>query len=486
MPNISPLHTVCPTGSEINALAGVSLEIALGEQLAIVGPNGSGKSTLGLCLANLITPTSGEVGVRASSASDAPDPANTEPHAAIVFQTPDDNLVAETVSEEISLALEHCVGDDARGASVVELLDEFGVGHLADRRLDRLSGGEKQIVAVVCAFASGRQLIVLDEPTSHLDPPGRRHFFEFLDSLTGSNVSSEFTGRSVVLVTQYPEEARRFARVIELAEGDVVYDGSSSDWKSAEPSETLPEIDAAVPENAPVILRVEDLTQVATPDWPLPEYPLREISLRVRTGEMIGLCGPIGAGKTTLAYHVAGLIDRYVGEITFPGSGSEEPLYPALMIQFPERQLFCATVAEDVAAGLRDTGLTADRQRERADRVLSELGLPPERFAGRSPFGLSGGQKRRAAMAGIAILKRPLFILDEPTAALDQDGLERLTDLCRRWQAEGISHILISHDLPILQRLTKRAWVLDRGRLVFDGSWGELKNHPEITGPIGF
>jgi len=453
----------------VRALDEVSLSVRAGERVAITGGNGSGKSTLGLCLAGLISPSCGHV--RSSSP------------AAVVFQSPDDNLIAATPGDEIALTLEHRFGSDVTESAVKQCLARFGLSHLGTRPMERLSGGERQVIALACALTAGRDLLVLDEPTAHLDPPARRSILEALIHMP----SDSSRGVARVLITQYENEVRQCERVIHLGAGRVLYDGHPEGWSGLESEYGHGD----VPDDMPLrpgreILQTVGLSQVDSPGWPLPESALADVHVSIRQGEAIAICGPIGSGKTTFAYHLAGLIPRFAGRIErFPFSGRRDSL-PVVMIQFPERQLFCPTVDEDIAFGLRRRGYSGADIQSTTLRVMSHFGLPMATFAQRSPFSLSGGQKRRAALACLSALPADLYILDEPNASLDGEGYASLSGQCRRWLNDEKSFILISHDLAFLRALTRRVWVLDRGRILFDGSWAELDRSPQVLESIGF
>ncbi|MEW5701734.1 MAG: ATP-binding cassette domain-containing protein [Candidatus Zixiibacteriota bacterium] len=460
-------------GDAIPALTDVSLTVVSGERVAIVGPNGSGKSTLALILAGLLAPTRGRVIVESGQA--------IPPYGAIVFQSPEDNLIGATVLEEMMLTLEHVVDGGPVEAIARETLQSYGLGNLIDRSTDSLSGGEKQKVAVACARASQRRLIILDEPTSHLDASGRREFFAYLEAATKGGVGA---APAMVLVTQYEEEARRLPRIIALDAGRIVYDGPSAGWAGAQndhgPGLPVPK----APPDAPVIVRARGLRQVDSHLWPIPDHPLEDITVEIRAGDAIGLCGPIGAGKTTLALHLAGLIERWEGEMTWCDMPGHEA--PAMVMQFPERQLFCSTVLDDVAVGPKARGLKSGELATAVTIALDRVGLPAATFARRAPFSLSGGQRRRAALAGIAAIPSRLYLLDEPQASLDAEGQASLESLLRDWLERRAAYVIISHDLEFLRRLTRRVWVLDKGRIIFDGTWAALERHGGVLDAIGF
>jgi energy-coupling factor transport system ATP-binding protein len=454
-------------GTEILALDDVSISIRSGERVCLVGPNGSGKSTLALLMAGLINPSAGVVSV------DGHPP--IPPTGAIAFQSPEDNLLGTTVAEELALSIEHRVHAVNPFASVEDWLELFGLIELAKDEVGHLSGGQKQIVALACALASDKPMIVMDEPTSHLDPPGRRRLWEFLVALPSAGGDTP----AIVLVTQYRDDVTRFDRVIALDCGRIIYDGPPADWLMPHPP-VATEPPAPPSEPGPVVLSVRGLGQMSQPGWPLPPHPVRNVSLEIRAGEAIGLCGPIGAGKTTLALLLAGLLDRYDGTRTCAGG------QPVMLIQFPERQLFCRTCADEIAVGLRRQGLSDQTIADRVRESLALVGLPPNEFARRDPFSLSGGQKRRLIIAAAAALTAPLYILDEPQAALDEAGISMLRTLTEHWRTRGASYLLISHDLAFLRQLTHRLLVISGGELVFDGDWDRVGASPKPLLDIGF
>lgn len=453
-------------GSHTGALVGINLTIRSGEKVAIIGPNGSGKSTLALLIAGLMNPTSGVIAGNAIHAG--------LPTGAMVFQSPDDNLIGESVREELEMCLEHAVLSAEIGSTAEDVLHRFGLEKFADRLTSQLSGGEKQVVALACAIAAGRPIVVLDEPTSHLDPPGKRMLWKFLDEVTAS-----VDAPAIVVVTQYAAEVSHFDRLVILNNGRKIFDGHPGSWSTPETS-LYSRIEYPPTFDGPPIVSCRSLGQVAMPGWPLPETPIRNVSLEIRKGEAIALCGPIGAGKTTLALLLAGLLKKHSGDLKTSGDPS------VMLIQFPERQIFCRTVEEEVAYGMVAKGTTKSDANARAHEALISVGLDPSLFSKRDPFSLSGGQKRRVMLAAANVLDAPFYILDEPQAALDDDGLSAIRALCSNWLARGASYFLISHDLEFLRGLTSRVLVLSQGEIRFDGGWDSLDRSSNLLSDIGF
>jgi energy-coupling factor transport system ATP-binding protein len=347
-------------------------------------------------------------------------------------------------------------------AEVEEAITRFGIESLADRKTSQLSGGEKQIVAVACAMMSHRSIIVLDEPTSHLDREGKELLWRFLDAAAACE-----NPQAIVVVTQYAHEVSHFDRVIVLDSGSIIHDGPPLPASPTQIAPTRLPITPPKSDRQPV-LSVKGLTQVEDSGWEIPESPPRDVTLSIRPGEAIALCGPIGAGKTTLALHLAGLVDKFDGERSYQGRP------PVMIMQFPERQIFCRSVEEEVAYGLIARGMPKTEALSESSHAMTRVGLDPAAFRHRDPFSLSGGQKRRVMLAVASAIPSDLYILDEPQAALDDDGLAALDSLCRSWHEQEIAYIVISHDYEVLRSLTTRVIALERGRVAFDGLWPQF------------
>lgn len=463
-------------GTLRDALRDVSLTVRPGGRVAVTGPNGSGKSTLALVMAGLLGVSDGEVtfGDDLSKSPSSP--------AALLFQDPDDNLIGDTALADVALSLEYANQTSERWVRAREILSRAGLSHLADRPLTQTSGGEKQSVALVSAMATGKPFLILDEPTSHLDPPSRRALLDRLvdhvDDLEPGSLRP-----AIVLITQYEEEAGRFPRVIALREGRIVHDGPP--LPSSMPRRRVRRAGSdRVPPPGEAIVTVDNLSVPALPAEGK-QGRLSGINVVIHRGESIALIGPMGAGKSTLAFSLTGIAGDNGNAVRWHIPQSRESA-PALMIQFPERQLFCPTVHEEVTCGPKARGLGEVAVQTRAIASMQRAGLSPERDSGLSPFSLSGGQRRRVALAAIAACPAALYILDEPTASLDRDGIERVADSVRGWVSEGAAVILISHDLDWLRGLTSRLWVLKAGRLIYDGDWDDNPAASIALSDIGF
>lgn len=195
---------------------------------------------------------------------------------------------------------------------------------------------------------------------------------------------------------------------------------------------------------------------------------LSDLTLRVEPGDRVGLMGASGSGKSTLLLVMAGLRRPQRGSIE---RGAQ---LPSLVFQFPERHLFGETVREDVAYGLREGGTAAAEIDRRVQEALEEVGLPPAEFAARAPFRLSGGEMRRAALAGALAQQRPVLLLDEPTLGLDAEGCARLRTSLARVHARGVAIWIASHDADFIAATCDRIVALDAGRIAYDGPATEL------------
>ncbi len=243
-----------------------------------------------------------------------------------------------------------------------------------------------------------------------------------------------------------------------------------------------------------MILKAEHVDYVYSKGQPEETYALRDVSFSVKRGDFTGIIGHTGSGKSTLIQHLNGLLKPAAGKITVDGyeitSGNvpmrEVRRKAGLVFQYPEYQLFEETVAKDVAYGPGNMGLSEEEKEQRVREAMALTGLPYDEFAGRSPFDLSGGQKRRAAIAGILAMRPEILILDEPTAGLDpQTHREILDMICRIRESTGTTVILVTHNMDDAARLCDKILVMDQGTLVLSGTPEEVFSQPGMLKQIG-
>jgi energy-coupling factor transport system ATP-binding protein len=527
------------------ALRDIDIEIAARSWVAIIGANGSGKSTLARHFNGLLLPDKGRVLVDGLDTADADELIEVRQKVAFVFQNPDNQMVATSVEDDIAFGPENLgLPPQEIGRRLTEALAITGLTDKRRQAPHLLSGGEKQRVAIAGALAMRSAYMVLDEPTSMLDPQLRLSVIATLRKLHRE------LGLTIIYVTNVMEEALLAERVLVLETGQLVKDGppaeifSDAKWLQKRQLALPPacQIAAVLAEagckELAGCLTVEDLLKqiqrpedrrqrtedrgqrtedrgqrtddegrshgdvgrddhgapIAQPvrgDRPIIETrrlcfayraaglpsvdALVEVDLEIAQGEIVGLIGHSGSGKSTLAQLLTGLIMPISGEV-FVGGVSNLALpkgaifrSAGLVFQYPEQQLFAETVAEEVAFGARNFGMFEQKLPKVVENALREVGLPPQEFLQRSPFALSGGQKRRLCIACVLAMNTKILIFDEPTAGLDEGGRQWMLQLARRLQGQGKTIVWISHNMEEVAELAGRIIVLHQGRVVKDG-----------------
>ena len=239
-------------------------------------------------------------------------------------------------------------------------------------------------------------------------------------------------------------------------------------------------------------IEVKNLTHIYMEGTPFEARALDSVSLSIRDGEFIGVIGHTGSGKSTLIAHLNALDRPEPGTVFVNGMGlgakdadlAKVRRTVGLVFQYPEYQLFEETVAKDVAFGPRNLKLPEDEVQARVRRAMEMVGLA-ERYADRSPFDLSGGQKRRAAIAGVLAMEPSILILDEPAAGLDPVGRREMLDLVKRIHEAGTTVVMVSHSMDDVGRLCDRLIVLEHGHVAFTGTPAEVFRHGDELRAIG-
>lgn len=235
-------------------------------------------------------------------------------------------------------------------------------------------------------------------------------------------------------------------------------------------------------------IRIEDLSKIYSPGLPYETKALDHVSFTVEAGEFIGIIGHTGSGKTTLVQSIAGLLEPSDGRIVsvhadgtetvISQKGKESALVRrkvGIVFQYPEYQLFEETVMKDVCFGPKNQGLSLEEQKERARAALDLVGIDADDKGEVSPFELSGGQKRRVAIAGVLAMRPEVLILDEPTAGLDPKGHDDILEMIRRIRQEmDMSIILVSHNMDDVAEYADRVLVMNHGKMVFLGTPKEV------------
>lgn len=437
-------------------LSGLSLAISPGELVAVVGANGCGKSTLGrvLCAAQLIEDGSCTV--------DGYDPARDPSERLIVralvgrvCQDPLSQVVSASVFDEVAFGPRNLgLDEDAVRDRVLSALGAVGMSSYADRVTTQLSGGELQRIAIAGVLAMAPRYLVLDEPTAQLDPRTRDDFRALFLRLA----HEEEMG--IVLITHDRQEIDVADRVIDLS-GMMGEPRSSPHIPKGRPSARPGSHVEALARGDEKTNPVLSLRGVGYSYGSIPV--LRDVTLSLQSGEVVMLTGPSGAGKSTLGLIASGMLPPDVGEVKL---GQDEPRPGDIGIAFqrPEGQFFLDSVFDEIAFGLRNLGWDDDEVDRGVRRALVDVGLD-EALLGTSPFALSGGQARRVALASVLALNAPVYVLDEPTAALDEAGRDFIHDLVCRMAGRGHAVLVITHDLEEWRPFATRELLLRDGVL---------------------
>lgn len=515
----------------INALKDISLDIHENEYVAIIGPNGSGKTTLARCFNGLIRPTSGTIRIDTLDVSDPSNLWEVRRSTGMVFQNPDNQIVSVTVEREIAFGLENLgLPSSAIQDRVEAALEEFQLSAYRHHPPHRLSGGEKQHLAIASVMAMEPRYLILDEPTSLLDPRSRRELITLLN-----HIHSE-TGTTIIHITQFPDEALRSKRLIVLVDGTVVQDGPPASifthadrlvqWGLEAPvafqlNETLrhsghallqdvltgpvdfteEEVKEDRPLPEPTIsppepddrIRTQQLCHVYDSGLPTETRALEDVTLGIQKGECVALIGSTGSGKTTLAEHLIGFLKPTSGSVLIDSIHIWEEKKRmdeirrkiGLVFQFPEIQFFEETVEAEVSFGPRQLDLQQDEIEIRVRNGLQLVGLDPDTFNSRSPCTLSAGEQRLVAIASILSMKPEILILDEPTAGLDPKGVSRIQNLVRTLHESGMTILLISHHIDLVAQVAGRVIVLNEGTIILDGSPQDVFRHGKVLKSIG-
>ncbi|MDR2783236.1 MAG: ATP-binding cassette domain-containing protein [Treponema sp.] len=482
-----------PSAPALNALNNVSIDIRSGEYITLLGENGSGKSTLISCVNGLLAPPPGAVAVFTPDGVRL-DPAN-EAHrwrirtlTGMTLQNPDPQIIGCAVEEDVAFGPENINLSKAEIQSrVANALMSVGLIHLRDRPPHLLSGGEKQRLALAGILALDASIFILDEPTSMLDSHSAQTILALFDTLNSQ-------GKTIIHITHDHDEALRSRRSIVLREGRVVFDGVPEAWggweewrlghagKSAVFSGLGPEAPTA-----PVAVQFFSASHQYQHPSALPITGIHGVSLRIPRNSTTAVIGASGCGKTTLLKHINALLLPSSGNVVVSGADTLDKrvnlrnlrFRAALAVQSPESALFETYVADDVAFGPANAGLKDAKLVQRVKTAMDAAGLPFAAFADRETTSLSGGEKRRAALAGALAMDSEILLLDEPLAALDNKNKRRVMELIFEQQAKGKTVVVTTHSLEMAAFFDYVA-VMDKGRIAAFGPpeavFGELWN----------
>lgn len=554
------------------ALDGIDLSIKDGEFFCILGGNGSGKSTFAKHLNVLLQPDAGTVRINGMDASDPELVYDIRSTAGMVFQNPDDQLVATLVEDDVAFGPENLGMESAQIAQRVrEALKAVGLVGFERHETHALSGGQKQRVALAGVLAMEPRVLILDEASSMLDPRGHKGLMKACHALHDR-------GMTIVMITHFMEEASEADRVAVFRAGRVAMLGTPEEIMTR--ADELAQLNLDMPascclgmelraKGVPVHAQVREVDMVAeiaqtyaersgagtvgqssapqseivggtvsasneddVPEpvielshvsysyslsarerrrwrkrsavadksnkqalWgndPSSPWALRDVSLTVRRGEFLGLAGHTGSGKSTLVQHLNGLIRPQEGSVRALGLGLSNKKDAAavkakvgVVFQYPERQLFAETVAQDVAFGPHNLGLPQDEVDRRVESSLSRVGLDLSTVGDKSPFELSGGQQRRVAFAGVLAMEPEVLVLDEPMAGLDPAARRDFLELIDRLHRDGLTVVMVSHSMDDLANCCDRIVVMNEGAVFAEGTPEQVFAHADELKSIG-
>ncbi len=476
-------------GAEKPALRNVSFAQSAGEMIGVMGASGAGKSTLAKCL-NRIVPEFEDGDFRGTILINGEQLAHLRvcalaPKVGMVFQDFESQLFSTNVAHEVAFAMEQVGMDRAEmNRRIAPALEAVGLAGFEHRDPTSLSGGEKQRLAIASVLALRPRLIVLDEPTTDLDPEGRAAVFARSELLEECGVRPPGLGRALKLlgVEAQAENVEQAYGAIVAAYPRLATKVPDSSADAGRP-DALPA--ATTPRTGEALVEVENVSF----SYSGPRV-LDSIDLRVDAGDFLAIVGQNGSGKTTLAKQIVGLLQPAAGRVMLSGKDrakmrpAETAREVAYVFQNPDHQIFAATVEEEVAFGPRNFGLAADEIKRRCEEVLIAVGLQNERQS--DPFLLSKGERQRLAVASVLVLKPQMLILDEPTTGLDHREQLRMMALVRDLNRSGIAIVIITHTPWLVAEYARRVILMRKGAKIFDGGVREFFAADELLRSSSF
>ncbi len=529
-------------GSKRQAIKGVSLDVKEGECVAILGPTGAGKSTLA-CVINGTVPRflEGELTGEVVVDGQVPNEVGTAQMASkvgLVFGDPDTQLFGMTVEEDVAFGPANLGFDyDTIMGRVNRAIEDMRLKGLEQRAPHRLSGGQKQATAIAGVYAMLPKIMVLDEPTSMLDPEGKARVFSIVRYLNKS------LGMTIILIEQEVDDILQLAdRVYVMKSGKFVLGGtprevfgSVNDLKSAgvrvphivEFGDLIGSAEApfSVEEAISVVERgawqpaasvetgladdqsisgssgnkmqhgalttsfdgVSPAVEVIDLEfkYPMGAKALNGVNLKVDSGEFVAIVGQNGAGKTTLTRHLNGLLRPSSGDIRLFGESilneSTTKLCPMVgyVFQNPDEQLFCTTVEDELRFGPSNIGMDKDRMEQAVRDILLDIGL--DKYRQVWPRYLTKGERQRLALASVVAMEPRILIVDEPTTGLDWlESLQILDYLEKLRKEKGKTILIITHDMNIVSLYARRVVVMANGRVIGEGTPREIFSQPQL------
>ena len=508
-------------------LYNINLNIRKGEKVLIAGPSGCGKSTLAHCINGLVPgsypgKTTGKLTVGGKNALEL-GLFGLSKIVGTVLQDSDGQFIGLTVAEDIAFALENdCIPTEEMHREVERIAQLVDVKQVLKHAPHEISGGQKQRVGLGGVMVGQVDVLLFDEPLANLDPATGKQAIVLIDEI------QKRTGCAVVIIEHRLEDVLYCPvdRVVVMGDGRIQYDGDPDTllcsrilqekgireplyvtalkyagveltpqmrpsylpelqlsaeqkamvqtWFNKQPvSETVPERD--------VLLRVENLDFT----YDGGHHALRGIDAIVHKGEMLSIVGTNGAGKSTFSKVICGFERQQSGILELNGgdlgelSIKERADHIGYVMQNPNQMISKTKIFDEVALGLRNRGVSEEEIRSRVEETLQICGLYP--FRNWPVSALSYGQKKRVTIASILVLRPEMILLDEPTAGQDLKHYTEIMDFLSELNRQGVTVVLITHDMHLMLEYTPRAIVFNNGRVIADKSSAEVLNDPNIV-----
>ena len=528
---IRDLHYSYPN-ARAQALRGVDLTVDEGEFILLTGPSGCGKTTFCRCLNGLIPhfyqgELEGEVTVTGLSIREN-STAKLAQNVGLIFQNPDNQIFALTVEKDVAFGLENLgIPKELMLEAIDWALEKTGISHLRERGTHELSGGQKQRLSIASILAMRPKILVLDEPTSFLDPLGAIRIFKVLEALNRDH------GMTIILIEHRVDLASQYVdRVILVSDGRILRTGAPEEVFTLEetrltgvgipkilelskrlnqrglafeplplsPDSFIEQLERNIPpmdvrrvkktvvqdlegftgeHNMSPIIRVEDVSYT----YPSGVQALNGVSLTIHKGEFVAIMGENGAGKTTLVKHFNGLLRPQKGRIMVDDVDVSQVSVASLarkvglVFQNPDDQLFSENVESEISFALNNFGFEKEVVEKRVDWALNLLNL--EQYRKSSPFILSGGERKRVALASVLAWDPEIVVLDEPTIGQDYAQKEKLRHFLMQLRTQGKTTIIVTHDVEFVAECKPRIVLMADGGIIADGSTKEIMTNAE-------
>lgn len=468
------------------ALQNVSLAISRGDYIAVCGANGSGKTTLGRCLIGLCKPPAGTISIKGTY-----DPARDgdllyiRTAIGMVFQSPQDQLVASIVEEEVAFGLENLgIPEAIMEARITKVLDRLGLAEVRERPCRFLSAGQQQRLAIASVLAMDPECIIFDEATSMIDPSGRDSILAIMDELNAQGIT-------IVHITHDMQEAARARRVLVMSNGNMVFDGTPDalfalphlkEWRLCPPfkpsrqkrysSNASEGTGTKLTQKNDNAFEFHDVSFNYLKHTVFETKAIEHVSITIPRGSITAFIGATGSGKSTALQLMNLILIPSKGYIKIFETCSNDKkislrkirMRAPLVIQIPERALFENFAGDEVAYGPRMQGYKGKALVERVKYAMETVGLPYELYRDRNPRKLSGGERRKLALAAVIAMDADAYLLDEPTASLDPCSAMEIMNLILTLAEQGKTIVFATHTMHYAE-FADTVFYFDRGHV---------------------